>query len=523
MSRVWMRALAVAETATCMLVLTGASVPSESPSDAALAKLAPGTRVELHNSKVCQFVVQLKEPVSDRDLAALRHAGARITRRYGTLPMAGISAPGTALARLAEHPAVKRISPDLQVQRTLEFAAPAVGADIARTQYGFTGKGVGVAVVDSGIYPAQDLGTYSTGSPGPSRIVAGYDFVNNVAVVSNNDSCGHGSNVAGIVAGNGFASNYKLSTKQYCTRNFTGVATQANLINLRVLDAYGRGTVSNALAAIDWCIQRKAQYNIRVMNLSLGHAPGESYLTDPLSQAAERAWKAGILVVCAAGNRGRKVSSDANSGVAYGTINSPGNNPYVLTVGSVNDSQSAGRSDDAVSTYSSRGPSRLDHILKPDLVAPGNRIIAIRHNASYLETQLAPQNLVPLSYYWTSPPRMAQAYYKLSGTSMAAAVVSGAGALLLQKDPTLTPDDVKARLMKTAHKVWHGSGLTPDIYSRGAGYLNIPGALNSTDRVAAAALSPTVVNTGGTIEIQNAIWGDSALWGDNAIWGDSAI
>src|SRR5207247_191518 len=213
----------------------------------------------------------------------------------------------------------------------------------------------------------------------------------------------------------------------------------------------------------------KLLYNIRVANLSLGYPPGESYTTDPLCQACEQAWNAGILVVCAAGNRGRVVASNPTSGVAYATINAPGNDPYVLTVGATNDFKTMGTGDDGVTTYSSRGPSRLDHILKPDLVAPGNRIIAIRHPGSYLETVLGPQNLTPLSYYWNNPPKTTSpAYYSLSGTSMAAAVASGAGAILFQQDPTLTPNDVKARLMKTAIKVWKSDGSTPNIYSRGA-------------------------------------------------------
>src|SRR5436189_5724958 len=134
----------------------------------------------------------MREPVSPADYEALQAAGARITRRYQRLPMASITVAGTALPRLAVLPAVTRISPDLQVKRTMEFASPAVGADVARTQYGYTGKGVGVAVIDSGIYYSKDLGTFSSGSPGPYRVACGYDFILNTVTTVSNDLCGHG-------------------------------------------------------------------------------------------------------------------------------------------------------------------------------------------------------------------------------------------------------------------------------------------------------------------------------------------
>jgi serine protease AprX len=180
-----------------------------------------------------------------------------------------------------------------------------------------------------------------------------------------------------------------------------------------------------------------------------------------------------------------------------------------------------------MASYSSRGPSRLDHILKPDLVAPGNRVISIRDRNSLLETVVAPGNLVPITYYLLNLLGLGASseYYEFSGTSMAAPMASGAAALLFQKDPTLTPDDVKARLMKSAVKVWRADGTTPDIYSRGAGYLNIPRALQCTARVTSPALSPycTLNNGVVTIHTEQAVWADQALWTDQALWSDQSV
>jgi serine protease AprX len=482
------------------------------------------------------FIVQLREPQAPDDVKTVLQAGARITRRYHALPMVAVSASAPALERLAALPCVKHISPDRAVCRTMEYARPAVGADVAQQSFGVTGKGIGVALIDSGIDPHPDLGAATENPAG--RVVAGYDFVKDSPKVINNDQCGHGSNIAGIIAGDGSQSSIDLSPASHTTRSFRGIAPGVNLINLRILDRDGAGSVSDAIAALDWCIQNRDAYNLRVANLSLGHPVGESYTTDPLCQAAERAVAAGILVVCAAGNNGRNVPSDPESGAAYGSINSPGNDPLVLTVGAINDQGTPERADDWVTTYSSRGPSRLDHVVKPDLAAPGNRIIATRHPGSSLEMVLAPENRVPTSYYWQNPPNSVQtAYYQLSGTSMAAGVVSGAAALLFEADSTLTPADVKARLMTSADKVWHSSGETPDIFSRGSGYLNIPVALQCPYRVESGAPSPTASLSGDEVllEMQQALWGEKRtslssgktptwsladLLGQQALWGE---
>src|SRR5439155_23852367 len=156
-------------------------------------------------------------------------------------------------------------------------------------------------------------------------------------------------------------------------------------------------------------------------------------VTDPLCQAVERAWKAGIVVVCAAGNHGRSIAADPTALPAYATIDSPGNDPYVITVGATKGSSTPDRSDDAMASYSGHGPSRLDFVLKPDLVAPGNRVIAGRCGiTSYLEPAYDPTNLIAVASYWPTAPLAEQPrYFVLSGTSMSAAVVSGRAALMI--------------------------------------------------------------------------------------------
>jgi serine protease AprX len=382
---------------------------------------------------------------------------------------------------------VGRLSSDeVPVKKSDEFTVASSGADTAFGQYRLTGLGVAVAVLDSGVRASADLNDNKR-----NRIVASVSFVNGTKPTTD-DLCGHGTHAAAIIAGNGAA-----STGQNYYRTFYGIARRADIVNVRVLDAYGQGTASGVIKGIEWVIANKSAYKIRVINLSLGRAVGESYTTDPLCLAVEKAWKAGIVVVCSAGNSGRlqsvgrPVTGQRGLRDAYGSIQSPGNSPYAITVGAMKASASGGgRSCDQIATYSSRGPTRLDFVLKPDLVAPGNRVISVNAPSSFLPNTYASTNVVP----WTDFAKKYAAadtskYFRLSGTSMAAPVVSGAVALLLQADPSLSPDTVKARLMLTADK-WAFPDDTADACTFGAGYLNIPAALNSTVTVDPVPLRP---------------------------------
>ncbi len=438
-----------------------------------------------------------------------------------------LKVPAWAIPMISGLPSVAYIAPVRSVQRSLDITDATVAANIA-WNYGWTGTGVGVAIIDSGIY-AQD--NDFKGANGQSRVVYSEDFTGTGSAA---DQYGHGTHVAGIVGSGG-----NDSSGAGFSRTFKGVAPNVTLINLRVLDANGMGYDSNVIAAIQRAIQLKSAYNIRVINLSLGRPIFESYKLDPLCQAVEAAWQAGIVVVTAAGNAGRS-NTYGNNG--YGTIIAPGNDPYVITVGAMNTKGTTWRWDDIVASYSSKGPTLLDHIVKPDLVAPGNNIVSVMSPGSTIPT-LYPQTLVPNNYYETGlVSGNSTNYLLLSGTSMATPVVAGAAALLIQQNPSITPDQVKARLMKTANKMlplfsaafdmWTHLSFSnqSDIFTVGAGYLDVNAALTNHDLVYTSALSPTAVlnPVTGHVTIQRGgpgVWGtiDMTVWGDSLVWGVNVL
>src|SRR5579875_419671 len=261
-------------------------------------------------------IVQFKH-----DLTPAHHQ--RVTDRGGKLRFAlphiragAYSIPARRLAELAADDEVAYISPDRKVHSLLDNTAGAVRV-AAAWNAGLNGSGIGIALIDSGISYHDDL------MQGRNRVVYSADFVGG----GTSDRYGHGEHVAGILAGDGLDS--KCGN---CTRHFIGMAPNANLLDLRVLDQNGEASDSSVILAIYWAILLKPFFNVRVMNLSLGRPVYESYTRDPLCQAVEVAWKAGIVVVVAAGNDGRD-NSVGNNG--YGTINSPGNDPYVITVGAM--------------------------------------------------------------------------------------------------------------------------------------------------------------------------------------------
>jgi len=251
-----------------------------------------------------------------------------------------------------------------------------------------------------------------------------------------------------IVAGIAVGTDNVTTVISNSTRGFGGVAPDANIVNLKVLDANGMGTDASVIAGINTAIQLKSKYNIRVINLSLGRPITQSYKTDPLCQAVEAAWKAGIVVVVAAGNNGRDNSQGTQG---YGTITAPGNDPFVITVGASNATGDYYRGNDILTTYSSKGPTAIDHIVKPDLVAPGNQVVSEQSRGSALVTQYPANQISTGNYNPAGSSAYSPYFFTLSGTSMATPVVSGAAAMLIDKNSSITPDQVKAKLMRNAN------------------------------------------------------------------------
>jgi serine protease AprX len=276
-----------------------------------------------------------------------------------------------------------------------------------------TGRGVGVAVIDTGI--AGDLPDFQTPRNG-SRVIA--SAVTNPCARDANDQYGHGTHVAGLIAGNGLVYNNGLHGK------YMGVAPRANLVSVKVSDDDGNTTVLDVIYGIQFAVDNKSAYGIRVMNLSLSSTVAESYRTDPLDAAVESAWFSGIVVVTAAGNEGA-----TNDGVTF----APANDPWVITTGALDDKGTFTRLDDTLASWSSRGVTQ-DGVRKPEVLAPGAALVST----------LAPNS--DFQRLCSSCVTDNGRYFRAGGTSMSSAVVSGAAALLLEAHPDWTPAQVKGAL-----------------------------------------------------------------------------
>ena len=363
---------------------------------------------------------------------------------------------------------------------------------------GDTGKGVGVAVIDTGI--AGNLPDFQVSrTDSTSRVVA--SAVVNPGASSAGDSLGHGTHIAGLIAGNGWnrPSGDPLAGK------YIGVAPEANLIDVKAADDNGDATVLDVIDGLQFAVDFKSDYNIRVANLSLKSTSSESYRTDPLDAAVEAAWNSGIVVVAAAGNQG----SDSDS-VSY----APANDPYAITVGAVDDQGNKGTGNDLMTSWSSRGTTQ-DGFVKPDILAPGAHIAStIAPGSPY--TQLCPSCITDGSYF------------KVGGTSMAAALVSGEVADTIQANPGWTPNQVKAQIVNRSRPVKNWSTQLVD----GAGTVqnngdaDVLGGEGSLDKVlntpitstANAGLTPNnlIDPATGQIDWSRASW--SRASGSRASW-----
>ena len=429
-----------------------------------------------------RVIVQFKGDADVRVFSSRAATGRRLGRRTQVAEVDNLE-----IARVASDSRVERVMLDRPAFATLQRTGQSIGAPAAREQFGVAGRGVGVAVIDSGINSNHD-DLYR-------RLTHFKDFTTETSSQLWNsnqahDDFGHGTHVSGIIAGSGYDSGGKHK----------GMAPGARLVSLKVLDAAGGGYVSDVIAAIDYAISVKATYNVRVINLSVASGVFESYWLDPLTLAAKRAVDAGIVVVAAAGNLGVNARGEPQSGA----ITSPGNAPWVLTVGASSHQGTAKRSDDVMGSFSSRGPTWIDFAAKPDIVAPGVGIVSLSDPGSTLYGSLSNLLVNGTRDLWYKP------YLSLSGTSMAAPVVAGTVALMLEANPSLTPNAVKAILQYTAE---NRSGVNP--LAGGAGLLNARGAI----RLARFFSSPV----GGFGETGDTIEGEWVPWARHIIWGNYRI
>jgi hypothetical protein len=377
-------------------------------------------------------------------LSEVTDSGGTVRREIGLINAASVTLSAEEATALAADGRVLSLIPDVSVQLTTPLGNVSVGTQASATStaaatgttydaakdpnslcnisklvgvrqlwgQGATGKGVDVALLDSGVVPVKGLS-------GPNKILHGPDLTPESQNKSTRylDTFGHGTHMAGIIAGRD--PNVNARTTGGSCKNFLGMAPDARIVSVKVADAHGATDVSQVIAGIDWVVQHAKDpgLNIRVLNLSFGTDSAQSYVLDPLAYAAEMAWRKGIVVVVSAGN----------SGFADGRLTNPARNPHVLAVGADDTKGTMSTLDDTIPSFSSRGDSKRN----PDIVAPGLHVQSLRVPGSYIDS----------AYGKTG--RFGERYFRGSGTSQAAAVTSGAIAALLQARPWLTPDQVK--------------------------------------------------------------------------------
>ncbi|PYQ84272.1 MAG: hypothetical protein DMG02_31840 [Acidobacteria bacterium] len=449
---------------------------------------------------------QTIEVIVDGDAASIDALAARYNLRVSKRIESGavLTVNAGQLAAIQQDEAVDHLSGNVRIQSSDAVTAESIGADQvwagSEAVKGLTGAGITVAVIDSGID--------TTHAALRGRVIATKDFLGG----DGRDLYGHGTHIAGIIAGQG------VSTPD--GKDYRGIAFGAYLVNLRVLDATGGGSVADVVDAIDWAVAHRNEFNIRVINLSLGAPVLQPYRDDPLCEAVERAAKKGLVVVAAAGNYGRNEQGQT----VLGSITSPANSPYAIAVGAIDTQGTPQRSDDTVASWSSRGPTAYDLLLKPDLAAPGVRIASAEASGAYLPTTYPARHVTGDS---------ANAYFQLSGTSQSAAVVSGAAVLLLDNRSILRPTDVKAAIQLSSSLMTHEG-----LIGAGAGSVNVlaaielvhdgelPGQLLIANEPAiSSGVFSLSVSVASNARNQSIVWGingNSIVWGVNGnsiVWG----
>ena len=460
-------------------------------------------------------IVRAAAGAGDGPRRLVESAGGQVRLNLPILNGFAASVPRSRLEEVRRGDGVASVTPDtrLALQSTDDDVAEDPGSTAATAQVieapymwerGYTGEGVGIALIDSGTVPVEGL--TDNVFHGPDLSFEGAD-----EELRHLDTYGHGTHLAGIAAGRD--SDWSLIDTDGDgdgdtgdPEHFAGIAPDATVISVKVAMANGFADVSQVIAAIDWVVQHRHERNIRVLNLAFGTDGVQDYQLDPLTHAVEIAWRRGIVVVAAAGNQG----------LSQGRLVDPAYDPFVIAVGADDPGGTKPTHDDVIPSWSSRGDGHRD----PDVVAPGASIVALRVPGSYVDRR-------------HPAARVGERYFRGSGTSQAAAVVSGAVALLLDERPELSPDQIKDLLVSTASPV-------PEVETRaqGAGLLNVKKAAQSSARqtsqdwTAAAGLGLLDTARGsmeagdlapeltGEVDASGALW-DALTWSVAASEGTS--
>ena len=418
-------------------------------------------------------IVQELPGAGDRPEGAVVAAGGLVRRQLSVIDGFAASVPAGAVTGLRASAGVRAVTEDAAVRLSGGFDGYAPKQDptsmywvaqevTGAAEYwdaGFRGQGVGVALIDSGVAPVNGLTTAGKVLHGPDlSFDSQHDAFRDV------DTYGHGTHLAGIIAGRDDAA--PEAVQKGVEDHFVGMAPSARVISLKVADSHGNTDVSQVLAAIDWVVQHRNDpgMNIRVLNLSFGTDATQDYRTDPLTHAVEAAWKAGIVVVVAGGNQG--------DGSAQ--LNNPAYDPRILAVGGADGRGTYGVADDVIGTFSSHG----DAARAPDLVAPGKSVVSLVSPGSRADVDNA-------------AGRVGTRQLRGTGTSQAAAVVSGAAALVISQRPGITPDQVKKLLVSTAQRL-----PAADVKAQGAGMVDLKAARGQVTPSVLAATQAYAPSTG---------------------------
>lgn len=476
-----------------------------------LLSSSPQSTFLAESAELNSYIVQADSATAAR--TAVAGVGGRVTHELGVIAAVGAELNETQLARLASAGMRLHLSRDLEAAGKPGGGGGPSEPTIPETYYprligaenlhggGITGEGVGIAFIDTGLVGDNFIKKDTGGS---HRADAYYDAISDAEVSDIPvDESGHGSHVSSTAISSGISSS---------SGKYQGIAPNANLIVVKAFDGNGVGNYLDVIRGIDWVVQNHQSYNIRVLNLSFSAPPQSYYWDDPLNQAVMRAWQAGIVVVAAAGN----------SGPDPMTIGVPGNVPYVITVGAFSDNFTPDNTrDDYLTSFSSAGPT-VEAFVKPDLLAPGGHIVGIMDTSANL-AMTYPENQID------------GRFFTMSGTSQATAITSGVVALMLDADPSLTPDDIKCRLISSTQLFTEGNGnnatLAYSVFQQGSGVINASDAVyNSASNCANVGLDiqadldgtqhfqgPADMDANGDYYVVDAD-GNTYTWDDGTYW-----